>query len=153
MALTIIHPIELAAALQSSLQGVPELVSLLGGKAENILLYEREGDLAAAIENLVPGSILLYFDGIQPARSPSRFKYMVSAAIRSKDPGAVFQTVMQGVSIIPSSDGLSILCSTIHPRFHPMDLPTLERQQISGAGGRVFEIFVLRTGFTDKGSN
>lgn len=154
MPIVVTDPYELLTLYQATLQGIDQLVELVGGDPAAIQLIDREGDLAAEIENLRPPALLLYWDGITPSRSPNRFRYLVGIVLRVKRPSRIFQALCEGVSTYSGSDGLPMLGSIIHPRFDPMDLPSCERLQIPvGDRSRVLECMVFKTGFADRGSH
>jgi hypothetical protein len=153
MPVTITNPEELMALLKANLDEVPEVLALLGGDPDNIEIHTDQGELAGKLENLRPPQLLIYWDGIEPTQFPNTMKYLVGIALRVRYPAQLFQAILEGVSTYTGGDGLPMLCSTIHPRFLPMDMPTLERTNIQSAfGGRVFDTFILRTAFTAKGS-
>lgn len=154
MPVTVVDPFELLEEYLLRLQGIPELVATVGNDPDAIKLQDREGDLAGYIEGLRPPSLLIYWDGIQPTRFPNRFKYQVGIVLRLKYPAQAFQALTQGISNYSGSDGLPMLVSTIHPRFDPMELPSVERLQIPvGDRSRVLECMVFKTSFSDRGSN
>jgi hypothetical protein len=153
MAITVADPYDLLNVYHATLMGIPEVVALVGGDLGNIRLLDREGDLSGEFENLRPPSILIYWDGITPSRFPARFRYGVGILLRVKPASRMFQALTQGQSSYTGNDGLPMLGSTIHPRFDPMELPTVERLQIPLGDRRVFECMVFKTGFMDRGSN
>lgn len=153
MGVTIVDPYELLSLYQATLMGVPEIVALVDGDPGRIFLLDRESDLSGEIENLRPPAILIYWDGITPSRFPNRFKYGIGIILRVKQAARMFQALCQGSSTYPGSDGLPMLVSTIHPRFDPMEMPSVERLQIALSDRRSFECMVMKSGFLDRGSN
>jgi hypothetical protein len=154
MPITVVNPMDLVYRLQAHLQEVDALLPEVGNNAANIQVYDSEGDLAATIANLKPPAILIYWDGVQPSRFPSQFKYQVALILRLRNPAAAFVAICQGKSGYSAAEDLPMLSATIHPRFHPMELPSLERQQIAvSALGVVFEVFVMKIAYSDKSSN
>jgi len=149
---TITDPSALRAALVAQMKGIEELVTLVRENDANILEYveNENGDLFSRIQSLAPPKILVYLDGIEPQRFPAKLAIAIGIAIRADDPTGIYSAMLQGISTADGADGQPLLCSTIHPNFDPMSIPSMGRRQIAVGQATIFEYWEMRLTFTDR---
>lgn len=146
----VVDPYDVLGRLVDTLRMIPELLPFVSNDPDNIFLYDDEGDLTAAIADLKRNKLMVYWAGIDPQTFPSTVKIRFAIVFRVRQPALAYQAMLGGTSLLSGSDGLQLVYSTIHPKFHPMALPTLERSQIilSNNGG-TFDFWLLTSDFVN----
>jgi hypothetical protein len=154
-----IDPSVLVNAVVSTLRGIPELVQEMGGDDQKIYAYHdsypKRVSLTHAVHTIPTPGIMAVWNGTGPSSQGAFdvWKHQVSLYIRSKheydgDPAAgyykLFRLVTKGV---PTGQEQPMLYLQAHPNFHPMDVPTIQRQTDAEA----LDYFEVPLTFTEIG--
>lgn len=148
----------IARALVVLLQDIPELVTAVGGNADNIIAYvDQFGQYAQAskkIRDMQPPQILVVFSGRQLGSSGEipawqyRFEVAVKASTQNPDDPSGY-TVIDRLLIkgVPASLGVPMEWVQVLPNLLPMTYESLDRQ--SDEEG--IDYFAARITFTEIG--
>jgi len=154
-----INPAELVDALVAKLRAIPELVLEMEGDPERIFayhdLYPKRASLPLAIYEMPVPSILVAWQGTTPGSfgAAEVWKHNLSLYLRAREtlegdpPTAYYRLFDLIVNGVPTGSALKMLYTTIHPRCHPMDLPSIQRAT-DEQGTDYFEVTVS---FTEMG--
>jgi len=154
-----INPAELVDALVEKLRAIPELVLEIEGDPQRIYayhdLYPKRVSLPLAIYEMPVPSILVAWQGTTPGSfgAGEAWKHNLSLYLRAREtlegdpPTAYYRLFDLIVNGVPAGGALKMLYTTIHPRCHPMDLPSIQRTS-DEQGTDYFEVTVS---FTEMG--
>jgi hypothetical protein len=156
-----IDPSELLNNLVAMLRAIPELVLEMAGDPDRIFAYHDQYparvSLAHAIHQMPVPSIMAVWQGTAPGSfsSVDVWKHQVTLFLRAGeqpegDPPAayyrLFRLITKGV---PTSSGIAMNITTIHPSCYPMDLPSIQRQT-DAEGLDYFEVPITFTEIGDE---
>jgi len=154
-----INPAELVEALVQTLRSIPELVVEMDGLPERISayhdMYPKRVSLSQAIYEMPAPSILVAWQGTTPGSfgAGEAWKHNLALYLRAREtyqgdpPTAHYRLFDLIVNGVPSGGTLKMLYATVHPRCHPMDLPSVQRAT-DEQGTDYFEVTVS---FTEMG--
>ena len=154
-----INPAELVDALVAKLRTIHELVLEMEGDPERIYayydLYPKRVSLPLAIYEMPVPSILVAWQGTTPGSfgAGEAWRHSLSLYLRAREtfegdpPTAFYRLFDLIVDGVPAGGALKMLYTTVHPRCHPMDLPSIQRAS-DEQGTDYFEVTVS---FTETG--
>jgi hypothetical protein len=153
-----INPAELVDALVAKLRAIPELVLEMEGDPQRIFayhdLYPKRVSLPLAIYEMPVPSILVAWQGTTPGSFGvgEVWRHNLSLYLRAREafegdpPTAYYRLFDLIVNGVPAG-ALKMLYTTVHPRCHPMDLPSIQRTS-DEQGTDYFEVTMS---FTEMG--
>jgi len=148
-----IDPAELRAAQVTALREIPEVVTLLGADADNIVDYveEENGDLFNTIWGLAPPKLLVVYQGTAPSGgSQSMWLHSFSWVIRvAGSPTALFTAIVNGIRT--GGSGLPFIHDSISDVYHPMGIPTMRRSVIPVSDTASKDYWEILTSYTSRG--
>jgi len=154
-----INPAELVDALVAKLRAIPELVLEMEGDWQRIYayhdLYPKRMSLPLAIYEMPVPSIMVAWQGTTPSSfgAAEAWKHNLSLYLRAREtldgdpPTAYYRLFDLIVNGVPAGGALKMLYTTVHPRCHPMDPPSIQRAT-DEQGTDYFEVTVS---FTEMG--
>ena len=155
-----IDPSVLVENLVAMLRDIQDLVLEMDGDPERIYAYHdqypKQSSLAHAIHQMPAPSIMAVWQGTGPGSFGGMdvWKHQVTLYLRARetfdgDPHTayyrLFRLITKGV---PSSAGVVMLNTTVHPSCYPMDLPMIQRQT-DAEGLDYFEVPITFTEIGD----
>ncbi len=153
-----INPSDIVNALVAALQGIPQLVDQLGGKATNIYAYRdsppQQSSLSRAIYEMISPSVMVVWIGTSPSRKEGigLFSHEVSLYVRADDattaPGTpTFANVITAmINGTPTGRPVRFIMDELMPNLQPMEVPTIRR--IHDEEGTL-DLFEVATEFTE----
>lgn len=150
---------ELVDSLVALMRDIPELVTEMGGDASRIYAYHdqypKRVSLAYAIHQMPAPSILVAWQGSQPGSfgGVDVWKHQVTLYLRARetfdgDPPTAYYTLFRLITKgVPTTTGVPLMNSTIHPACYPMDVPSIQRA--TDAEG--LDYFEVQMAFTEAG--
>jgi len=125
--------------LVSLLRDIPELVVEMNSDPDRIYAYHdqypKRSSLALAIHQMPVPSILVAWQGTVPGSFGGNdvWKLQMSMYLRAREtfdgdpPTAYYRLFRLITKGVPTSTGVPLLYSTVHPSCYPMDLPSIQR--------------------------
>ena len=149
-ATTLRHELYLAIA------GITDVVNALAGDVGNIREYKEEenGDLYSTVNAMRSPGILIAAQGFHFA-GDSRRLLAQDFSIFLKTNADVFELagfLLNGVTSASGFDALPLMFLSIHPRYHPMEIPQLQRRSIAVDAGTNYDFWEITTAFLSRGA-
>jgi len=155
----VIDPSALIDNVVALLRDIPDLVMEVNGDPERIYAYHdqypKRSSLALAIHQMPAPSIMVAWQGTTPGTfgGSDVWKHQVTLYLRARetfdgDPPTAYYRLFRSITKgVPSSTGLPLLNSTVHPSCYPMDVPSIQRA--TDAEG--LDYFEVSMSFTEIG--
>lgn len=156
-----INSSELVNNLVTLLRDIPELVTEMNGDIDRIYgyhdSYPKNVSLPHAIHQMPVPAIMAAWQGTTPGSFGGMdvWKHQVTLFLRAGatadgDPPTAYYRMFRLITKgIPTTAGVPMLNTTVHPSCYPMDLPTILRQ--TDAEG--LDYFEVPLSFTEMGDD
>ena len=155
-----VDPSVLVDNLVGMLRDIQDLVLEMDGDPERIYAYHdqypKQASLAHAIHQMPAPSIMAVWQGTGPGSFGGMdvWKHQVTLYLRAREtfdgdpPTAYYRLFRLITKGVPSSAGVVMLNTTVHPSCYPMDLPMIQRQT-DAEGLDYFEVPITFTEIGD----